>query len=85
MNGNNCTPAIGVLKKMMTAFGPDNFKIHLDQGSYKPNAGYGRESTHMETATRWTPTNSLDTGSSTSRQSSMASRILFIKISNDFA
>jgi hypothetical protein len=66
----------------MTAFGSDNFKIHLDQGSYKPNASYGWESTHIKTATRWIPTNSLVTGSSTSRQSSIASRILFIMIFN---
>ena len=82
---NNRASSIGVLQKMVAAFGADNLKPCFVQGSDKAVAGDGWEGAHMATAMRWTPTNSLATGSSTSRQSSIASLILFIKTSKDLA
>jgi hypothetical protein len=85
MNRDNCAPAIGVLEKMMTAFDADNFKPVFAQSTYKPPASDGWQGAHVLTAIRWKPTNSFDTGSSTSRQSLIASFILFIKTSKDLA
>jgi len=85
MNWNNRTPAVRMLQEMMAAFGTDNFKPYLVQGSYKPTTSYGWEGAHTLTATRWTPTNSFETGCSTSRQSVIASFILFIKTSKELA
>lgn len=54
MDRNNCASAIGMLKKMMTAFDADNFKPDLAQGSDKATARDGWEGTHVLTVNGYT-------------------------------
>jgi hypothetical protein len=76
---------IMMAKEMMAAPAPDSFRAQTTQGFDKTTTSDRGKCAHSQTATRWTPTNSLVAGSSTSRQSSIASQIRFIKTSSDFA
>ena len=49
MNRNNCTSAIGVLEKMMTALNADIFKPGLTQSTYKSTASDGWKGAHVLT------------------------------------
>ena len=60
---------------------PVRLPTFLDEAS----ASYGGKITHELTTTRWTPTNSVGVGSSSSRQSSIASLTLYISTSSDFS
>lgn len=85
MDCNHSASTVGMAQEMMASSASDDFKTQPAQGFDKTTAGDRRKCAHCQTATRWTPTNSLLVGSSTSRQSSIASRIRFIKTSSDFA
>jgi len=54
MDRNNCASAIGMLKKMMTAFDADNFKSGHAQGSDKATAGDGGKGAHRLTVNGYT-------------------------------
>jgi hypothetical protein len=85
MDRNNSASTIRMAKEMMAAPASNHFKTQPTYGFDKTAAGDRRKYAHIQTATRWTPTNSLVVGSSTLRQSSIASRIRLISTSSDFA
>jgi hypothetical protein len=85
VNRNNRATSIRVLKEMVTTLDPDDREAQVSQSPDSLLACNRRKSAHALTATLCTPTNSESDGVSTSRQSSMASRMRFIKTSNDFA
>src|SRR3954468_23820034 len=58
----------------------------MEGGDQRPRGDPGPALAHDPTVTRWTPTNSFEGGkSSSSRHSSIASRIRFMRASNDLA
>jgi hypothetical protein len=71
--------------EVMAAFASNNLKAHFPKSFDKALALDSGDIAHPVTATRWTPMNSVVAGSSTSRQSTIASLTLFIKTSRDFA
>jgi len=73
------------LKEMVAAFATNHLKTDLSKRFGELFTRNGRKVAHAETATRCTPTNSVGTGSSTSRQSSIASLTFFIRRSSDLA
>ena len=73
MHGDNSAAPVRVAKESMTSLGTDDLKAEFAEGMNEFHTGEGGKATHVVTAIRCTPTNSLVTGSSTSRQSSTAS------------
>src|SRR3990172_3963372 len=81
MNWNDCASAVGMAEEMMAASGPDGFEPHPAKGTEKFTAADCTKVAHELIATRCTPTNSVLKGSSTSKQSSIASCTRFIRTS----
>ena len=79
---------VRVAQKRVAALGANDLKGEVLQRSNELSAARGRQSAHSGTVTRWTPTNSRSGSSavpSTSRQSSIDSRIRSMKSSSDVA
>jgi hypothetical protein len=74
-----------MFEEMMAALRANYIKAQFFESLDETVTGDSRKVTQALTATRWTPMNSVDAGSSTSRQSSIASLILFMRVSSDFA
>ena len=70
---------------MVTAPRAQDFKTNFPKSFDKLQTSNWGEIAHRETATRWMPMNSFDTGSSISRQSRIASLTRFINTSRDLA
>jgi hypothetical protein len=85
VNRNNGASAVRVTEEVMAAFDPNQREALLAQGLDQTFARERRKVAQTATVTRWTPTNLLVTGSSTSRQSAMASCTRFIRASRDLA
>ncbi len=73
----NRTSAVLVTEEMMASFDAQNAKTYLPDGANETMPGYSRTPAHAATVTRWMPTNSNSCSGvpSTSRHSSIASRI----------
>lgn len=87
MHRHHGTAAIGMLKEVVAALDPDNPKPSLAQCCNDLTTAKSGQLAHAYTVIRCTPTNSPrgPRSASTSRQSSIASRIRFINASSDLA
>jgi hypothetical protein len=85
VHGHYGASPVRVAQKVVASLDPHNFEPKAFEQLDKTGTSDGRKVAHTITATRCTPTNWFKTGCSTSRHSSMASLILFIKTSRDLA